>query len=176
MPGFIYNFQLSAPFGWDLTKLDVFHAMGVRQIQLIGGRRNFLADFGMGFTGLALASVVATVTGLVAAVALYRMTWARGGPSSDAFTAMGLVILAVAEIQYALWPSVYTGLVTISDMMRLVAYTVLIAGLIADQRSDLRALRSAYSVSRALALRWACSVFFRSFSSRWDYSTRSMKA
>ena len=42
--GFIYNFQISAPFGWDLTKLDVFHSMGVRQIQLTGGRRNFLAD------------------------------------------------------------------------------------------------------------------------------------
>jgi signal transduction histidine kinase len=104
-------------------------------------------EFGLlpGFTSLALATVVATVTGLVAAVVLYRMTWARGGPMSDAFTAMGLVILAVAEVQYALWPSVYTGLVTISDMMRLVAYTVLVAGTIADQRSDLRALRSAYS-------------------------------
>jgi signal transduction histidine kinase len=35
--------------------------------------------------------------------------------------------------------------VTISDMMRLVAYTVLVAGTIADQRSDLRSLRSAYT-------------------------------
>ena len=42
--GFIYNFQMSAPFGWDLGKVDEFHAMGVRQIQLTGGRRNFLAD------------------------------------------------------------------------------------------------------------------------------------
>ncbi|MFV2064600.1 MAG: sensor histidine kinase, partial [Chloroflexota bacterium] len=98
-----------------------------------------------GFTGLALLSVVATVTALVAAVVLYRMTWARGGPLSDAFTAVGLVILVVAEIQYALWPSVYSGLVTSSDMMRLVAYTVLVAGTIADQRSDLRSLRSAYT-------------------------------
>lgn len=104
-------------------------------------------EFGLlpGFTGLALASVVVTVAALVAAVALYRTTWARGGPISDAFTAVGLVILAVSELQYALWPSVYTGLVTISDMMRLVAFTVLVAGTIADQRSDLRALRSAYA-------------------------------
>ncbi|MFV2063029.1 MAG: hypothetical protein ACC726_05885, partial [Chloroflexota bacterium] len=42
-----------------------------------------------GFTGLALLSVVATVTALVAAVVLYRITWARGGPFSDAFTAVG---------------------------------------------------------------------------------------
>ena len=104
-------------------------------------------EFGLvpGFTALALASVVAAVTALIAAVVLYRMTWARGGPMSDAFTAVGLVILAVSEIQYALWPSVYTNLVTISDVMRLVAYTVLLAGSFADQRSDLRALRSAYA-------------------------------
>jgi signal transduction histidine kinase len=106
-----------------------------------------LGDFALlpGFTGLALVIVVVTVTGLVASVVLYRLTWARGGPSSDAFTALGLVILAVAEVQYALWPSVYTNLVTISDIMRLVAYTVLLAGTFADQRSDLRALRSAYT-------------------------------
>lgn len=42
--GFIYNFQLSAPFGWDLEKLRTFYQMGVRQIQLIGGRRNYIAD------------------------------------------------------------------------------------------------------------------------------------
>ena len=98
-----------------------------------------------GFTGLALVIVVTTVTGLVAGVLLYRVTWGRGGPTSDAFTALGLTILAVAEVQYALWPSVYSNLVTISDIMRLVAYTVLLAGAFADQRSDLRALRSAYA-------------------------------
>ena len=98
-----------------------------------------------GFTGLALVIVVVTVTGLVAGVLLYRVTWGRGGPTSDAFTALGFVILAVAEVQYALWPSVYSNLVTISDIMRLVAYTVLLAGTFADQRSDLRALRSAYA-------------------------------
>ncbi len=98
-----------------------------------------------GFTGLALVIVVVTVTGLVAGVLLYRVTWGRGGPTSDAFAALGFVILAVAEVQYALWPSVYTNLVTISDIMRLVAYTVLLAGTFADQRSDLRALRSAYA-------------------------------
>ena len=105
------------------------------------------SEFGLlpGFTGLALVMVVAAVTGLLAAIVLYRMTWGRGGPMSDAFTAVGLVILLVAEIQNAFWPSIYTNLVTISDMMRLLAYTVLVAGAIADQRSDLRALRSAYT-------------------------------
>jgi signal transduction histidine kinase len=104
-------------------------------------------DFGLlpGFTGLALATVVAALVALLAAIVLYRLTWGRGGPMSDAFTALGLVILLVAEVQNAFWPSVYTNLVTIADIMRLVAYVVLVAGAIADQRSDLRALRSAYS-------------------------------
>lgn len=104
-------------------------------------------DFGLlpGFTGLALATVVAALAALLAAIVLYRLTWGRGGPMSDAFTALGLVILLVAEVQNAFWPSIYTGLVTIADIIRLVAYTVLVAGAIADQRSDLRALRSAYT-------------------------------
>jgi signal transduction histidine kinase len=104
-------------------------------------------DFGLlpGFTALALATVVVTVGALLAAIVLYRLTWGRGGPMSDAFTALGLVILLVAEVQNAFWPSVYTNLVTIADVMRLVAYIVFFAGAIADQRSDLRALRSAYT-------------------------------
>ena len=49
------------------------------------GLQALLADpreFGLlpGFTGLALAAVVAGVTALLAAVVLYRLTWARGGP------------------------------------------------------------------------------------------------
>jgi signal transduction histidine kinase len=105
------------------------------------------ADMGIlpGITGLALAMVIAAVGALLAAIVLYRLTWGRGGPTSDAFTALGLVILLVAEVQNALWPSVYSPMVTIADIMRLVAYTVMVAGAIADQRSDLRALRSAYT-------------------------------
>jgi two-component system sensor histidine kinase UhpB len=114
------------------------------------GLQALLADpteFGIlpGITWLALAAVIVAVTALLAAVVLYRLTWARGGPSSDAFTAMGLVVLVVAEIQDAIWPSVYSNVVTIADVMRLVAYIVLATGAIADQRNDLRALRSAYT-------------------------------
>ncbi len=104
-------------------------------------------EFGVlpGLTGLALVALVAAVTALLAAVLLYRLTWGRGGPTSDAFTALGLVVLIVAEIQDTFWPSVYSNVVTIADLMRLVATIVLAAGAIADQRTDLRALRSAYA-------------------------------
>jgi signal transduction histidine kinase len=98
-----------------------------------------------GVSALAVATVIASVTCLLAAVMLYRLTWGRGGPSSDAFTALGLVILIVGEVQDAFWPSVYSNVVTVADLMRLIAYIVLGAGAIADQRMDLRALRSAYA-------------------------------
>ncbi len=42
--GVIFCFQMSAPFGWDLAKLETFAEMGVRQIQLVDGRRNYLVD------------------------------------------------------------------------------------------------------------------------------------
>ncbi len=44
--GFIYNFQNTAPFGWDLKRLDAFIALGIRQIQLGHDRRNFVCDAG----------------------------------------------------------------------------------------------------------------------------------
>ena len=42
--GFIYCFQMSSPFGWDLSKLERFVQLGVRQIQLVDGNRNYIAD------------------------------------------------------------------------------------------------------------------------------------
>ena len=42
--GFIYCFQMSAPFGWDLDKLGTYVDMGLRQIQFVDGRRNYLVD------------------------------------------------------------------------------------------------------------------------------------
>jgi membrane dipeptidase len=35
---------MSAPFGWDLAKLRTFAELGVRQIQLADGSRNYLVD------------------------------------------------------------------------------------------------------------------------------------
>lgn len=42
--GFIYCFQMSSPFGWDIDKLKTFVDLGVRQIQLVDGNRNYIAD------------------------------------------------------------------------------------------------------------------------------------
>jgi membrane dipeptidase len=42
--GFLYCFQMGSPIGWDLNKVKVFAELGVRQIQLIDGGRNYIAD------------------------------------------------------------------------------------------------------------------------------------
>lgn len=97
-----------------------------------------------GITPLAIGLVVVTVLVLIAAAILFRFSYAQEQSVSDGFLAVGLVITAFAELQSAFYPTVYTGLVTTSDMMRLIAYGVLLLGIGAEQRADLRALRLAY--------------------------------
>ena len=53
--GFVYNFQNTTPFGYDLDKLKVFVDMGVRQIQLGHDRRNYVADSGRELTNAGLS-------------------------------------------------------------------------------------------------------------------------
>jgi membrane dipeptidase len=53
--GFIYNFQNTTPFGWNLGKLKSFVDLGVRQIQLCHDRRNFVADSGRETTNTGLS-------------------------------------------------------------------------------------------------------------------------
>ncbi|MCY7418054.1 MAG: sensor histidine kinase, partial [Chloroflexi bacterium] len=98
-----------------------------------------------GITPLAIGAVVVTVLVLMAAAILFRFSYVERGSPSDGFLAVGLVITAFTELQSAFYPSVYTGLVTTSDMLRLVAYAVLLLGIGAEQRADLRALRLAYT-------------------------------
>ncbi len=98
-----------------------------------------------GITSLDLAGVATAVVLLLAAAVLFRTTYARRDRASDAYLAVGLVIAAFAELQHAFYPSIYTGLVTASDALRLLSYGVLVLGIVAEQREDLRELRAAYS-------------------------------
>jgi signal transduction histidine kinase len=98
-----------------------------------------------GITPLAIGAVVVTVLVLMAAAILFRFSYVEGATVSDGFLSVSLVIMAFAELQAAFYPTVYTGLVTTSDLMRLLAYGVLLLGIGAEQRADLRALRQAYT-------------------------------
>ncbi|MBX3032016.1 MAG: sensor histidine kinase [Chloroflexi bacterium] len=98
-----------------------------------------------GITPLAVSMVVTTVLLLIAGSLLFRTVYVTRGPVSDGFLAVALVITAFAELQAAFYPSVFTNLVTASDLMRVIAYGVILLGIGAEQRSDLRALREAYA-------------------------------
>jgi signal transduction histidine kinase len=99
----------------------------------------------IGITPLAVTIALVTVLLMLAASILFRTVYVGRGPVSDGFLAVGLVILAFAELQAAFYPSVYTSLITASDLIRLLAYGVFLLGIGAEQRSDLRALREAYA-------------------------------
>ena len=73
-------------------------------------------------------------------------------PVSDGYLAVAMLIGAFAEIHFYFYPGVYGGLVTTSEALRLAFFVVLLLGINAESRSDLRALRSAYAALDRLRL------------------------
>jgi signal transduction histidine kinase len=107
-----------------------------------------------GVTALAYALVAITMVVLLAGAVVYRFTYTStsDSPVTDSFLSIALVIAAFAEIQYAFFPGVYAGLVTSGDALRLASFGVLLLGIHAEQRADLRALRRAYAALDRLRL------------------------
>jgi signal transduction histidine kinase len=96
-------------------------------------------------TGLAVLLQSVSVAIYLAGAALYRSSFLRNGPVADGYLAMAMLIGAFAEIHFMFYPGVYGGLVTTSEALRLAFFVVLLLGINAESRSDLRALRSAYA-------------------------------
>ena len=69
----------------------------------------------------------------------------RNGPVADGYLAVALLLGAFGELHFALYPGIATGLVTTAGALRLAFFGVLLLGINAESRSDLRALRSAYA-------------------------------
>jgi signal transduction histidine kinase len=79
-------------------------------------------------------------------VLFYRRSYLRDGPVADGYLAMAMLLAVFGEIHSMFYPAgVYTGLVTTSDAIRLAFFLVLLLGINAEARSDLRALRGAYA-------------------------------
>ena len=98
-----------------------------------------------GITWLAYALAGVTATLFVIAALLYRTSYVRNGRVADGYLSVALIVAAFSEIQQGLYPGVYTGLVTGGHFMRFLALLVLVVGIYAEQRADLRALRAAYA-------------------------------
>jgi len=91
-----------------------------------------------------LIQVTAAALFLVGAL-LYRRSYLRNGPVLDGYLAVAMLIGAFSEIHFFFYPGIYGGLVTTADGLRLIFFVVLLLGINAESRSDLRALRSAYA-------------------------------
>jgi signal transduction histidine kinase len=103
-------------------------------------------------TGIAFVIQFAAAAIFLAGAFLYRRSFLRDGPVADGYLAVAMLIGAFSEIHFYFYPGVYGGLVTTSEALRLAFFVVLLLGINAESRSDLRALRSAYAALDRLRL------------------------
>jgi signal transduction histidine kinase len=90
----------------------------------------------------AAVQVVAAALFLWAA-GLSRRLYRRDGSTSDAYLAVGLVIAAFAQVQAALYPGTYAGIVTSGALLRLVFDVLLLLGIQAEAGETLARLHRA---------------------------------
>jgi len=119
-------------------------------LELMGEPSRAGALSGLTSIALVLQSVAAGL--FIVSVLLYRRSYLRNGPIADGYLAVALLLGAFAEIHFYFYPGVYSGLVTTGDALRLAFFVVLLLGINAESRSDLRALRSAYAALDRLRL------------------------
>ena len=98
---------------------------------------------GVTLLGRALPAVALVL--LLVGVFAYRRSYLRDGPIADGYLAVALLIAAVGELHFMLYPAPFTPLVTTQDLLRVLFFLVLLLGINAESRSDMRALRSAYA-------------------------------
>ncbi|CAN5793225.1 hypothetical protein BH24CHL5_BH24CHL5_07380 [soil metagenome] len=103
-------------------------------------------------TGIGFLFQATSVTLFLVGAVLYRRSYLRDGPVADGYLALAMLVGAFAEVHFYLYPGVYGGLVTTSEALRLAFFVVLLLGINAESRSDLRALRTAYTTLDRLRL------------------------
>lgn len=90
---------------------------------------------------LALQSVAVIILG--AASVAYAMAARRGTGSADRYLSAGLLLAAFAQVHFGLFPGIYSGLLTSSDLIRVCFYGFIVFGIQADAGAALRQLRTA---------------------------------
>ena len=121
---------------------------GIKQMVQAPSFSGALTD--MSPIALFLQSLSASI--FLVGAALYRRSYLHDGPVADGYLAVAMLIAAFAEVHFYFYPGVYGGLVTTSEALRLGFFVVLLMGINAESRSDLRALRSAYATLDRLRL------------------------
>jgi signal transduction histidine kinase len=90
---------------------------------------------------LALQSIAAAL--LSAAAFTFALAARMGRAPAGTYLAAGLLIAAFAQVHFALFPGIYRGLVTSSDLLRICFYAFIVFGIQAEAGAALRELRSA---------------------------------
>ncbi|MEX2547714.1 MAG: sensor histidine kinase [Chloroflexota bacterium] len=96
-------------------------------------------------TGIALVIQAAAAAIFLVGALLYRRSYLRNGPVLDGYLSVAMLIGAISEIHFYFYPGIYGSLVTTAEVLRLGFFVVLLLGINAESRSDLRALSSAYA-------------------------------
>ena len=99
--------------------------------------------------GLLVVQVGIGVMFLGAAWIAARTTVRENRPA-DGYLAMGLVLAAFSQVHFAVNPGSYAALVTTGDLLRVAFYAALLAGVIVQSRSDVRAIEQANAELRTL--------------------------
>jgi signal transduction histidine kinase len=81
--------------------------------------------------------------GYLLAAGLAYAVFRRGSRGVDALLAIGLVVAAFSQVQFAVHPGTYGAIVTAGDLLRMTFYAILLVVLAAETRSDVRDLRTA---------------------------------
>lgn len=81
--------------------------------------------------------------GYLLAAGLAYAVFRRGRRGVDALLAIGLMVAAFSQVQFAVHPGTYGSLVTTGDLLRMTFYGILLVVLAAETRRDARDLRAA---------------------------------
>lgn len=98
---------------------------------------------GIGLLAMAVAQIVIGLAFGVAAWLSY-LSYRRDPHVQEAYLAVGFVLAAFSQVHTAIHPGAYVSLVTTGDLLRVAFYAVLLLGVVAVRREDLRALRRAH--------------------------------
>ena len=103
---------------------------------------------GMDLLGLAIQAVIGLA--YLRGAQLYRRVYLRRGQAYAAWVTIALVLAAVSQVHWAMFPGIYRPVVVVDDALRSVFSLTLLLGIEAQFRGDLGDLRTANARLRAL--------------------------
>lgn len=111
-------------------------------------RGDLNGTLGMNAPGLAIQAIVAMA--YLRGAQLYRESFRKRGRRYAGYISIALIVAAFSQLHWAILPGIYDPLVTADDMLRATFSIILLLGIDAQSRADVRALRLANARLHAL--------------------------